>query len=199
MGKWPNRPYRIFLVQARSGVVTEASRSDDNQGAPTWSPDGKFIAYGTVVCQGEGTCAVHTIDVANGTVTTLPGSHGLGTARWSPDGRYIAALNPLKHQLDVFDLAVKRWRELANGINGNDVSWSSDSRYVYTKTSMHGPTEIVRVPVGGGPVQTVLNLDSFSKAAGQLDTWFSLTPHNALLLNRWLNASEIYELSYRQR
>jgi len=41
-----------------------------------------------------------------------------------------------------------------------------------------------------------LKLDSFSKAAGQLDTWFSLTPDNALILNRWLNTSEIYALNY---
>jgi len=62
--------------------------------------------------------------------------------------------------------------------------------------SMSGETEILRVAVGGGSVQIVLKLDSFSKAAGQLDTWFSLTPDNALILNRWLNTSEIYALNY---
>jgi hypothetical protein len=54
------------------------------------------------------------------------------------------------------------------------------------------------VAVGGGAVETVLNLDSFSKSVGQLDTWFSLTPDNALLLNRWLNTSEIYALNYKE-
>jgi hypothetical protein len=63
---------------------------------------------------------------------------------------------------------------------------------------MNGPTEILRAAVSGGPVQTVLNLDSFSKSVGQLDTWFSLTPDNALLLNRWLNTSEIYALNYKE-
>jgi hypothetical protein len=98
----------------------------------------------------------------------------------------------------VFDFGSRRWRILAEGINGNDVSWSSDSKYVYTKSSMKGPTEILRVAVSGGAVETVLNLDSFSKSVGQLDTWFSLTPDNALLLNRWLNTSEIYALNYKE-
>jgi len=43
-----------------------------------------------------------------------------------------------------------------------------------------------------------LNLDSFCKSAGQLDTWFSLAPDNAIILNRWLNTSEIYALNYSE-
>ena len=125
-------------------------KGDDNQGAPTWSPDGKSLVYGNVLCQEERTCAIHKIDLASGEVSTLPGSLGLGTARWSRDGRHIAALNPAQHELMVFDLNSQRWRKLAGGINGNHVSWSSDSRYVYTKSSMSGSTKILRVPVGGG-------------------------------------------------
>jgi hypothetical protein len=61
---------------------------------------------------------------------------------------------------------------------------------------MRGRSEILRVPVKGGPSETVLNLDSFGKSAGQLDIWFGLTPDNALMLNRILNAGEIYKVSY---
>ena len=199
MGQQTDRPWRVFVIPAAGGVPKEASNSDDNQGAPTWSPDGKFLVYGNVNCQEERTCAIRKIDLASGQISTLPESQGLVTARWSPDGQHIAALNPVQHELYVFDLASRRWRKLADGTNGNDLSWSSDSRYVYTKSSMNGPTEILRVAVGGGPVQTVLNLDSFSKSAGQLETWFSLTPDNALMLNRLLNTSEIYALSYKEQ
>jgi Tol biopolymer transport system component len=199
MGKRSDRPWRIFIMQATGGVPKEASKGDDNQGAPTWSPDGKFLVYGNVVCEEEHTCAIHRIDLASGSIATLPKSQGLTTARWSPDGRHVAALNTVQHELDVFDLGSQKWHMLVEGINGNDVSWSSDSRWVYTKSSMNGSAEILRVVVDGDTVQTVLNLDSFSKSPGQLDTWFSLTPDNALLLNRSLNTSEIYALSYRER
>jgi dipeptidyl aminopeptidase/acylaminoacyl peptidase len=199
MGQKPTGPWRIFIVSAAGGVFKEASQSDDSQGAPSWSPDGKHLVYGNVDCQVEETCAIHRIDLESGKVTTLPGSQGLGTARWSPDGQHISALNPAQHKLLVFDVGKRKWRVLAEKINGNDVSWSSDSRFVYTKSSMSGHSEILRVDVSSGAVQTVLNLDSFGGATGQLDTWFSLTPDNALLLNRWLNTSEIYALNYREQ
>lgn len=198
MGKRADRPWRIYVVAAAGGDSKETSEGNDNQGAPTWSPDGRFLAYGNVLCQEEHACAIHKIDLASGRVTTIPDSQGLGTARWSPDGKYIAALNPVEHELYVFDLDRQKWHKLADGINGNDVSWSSDSQYANTKSSINGQTEILRVPVSGGSVQAVLNLNSFSKSLGQLDTWFSLTPDNALMLNRWLNTSEIYALSYQE-
>lgn len=199
MGKLPERPFRIFLIPAAGGEIKEASVGDDSQGAPTWASDQKTLVYGNVKCMEERTCAIHEIDVASGKTSTLPDSEGLGTARWSPNGHHIAALNPPLQQLTVFDIDRQQWRKLADGINGNDVSWSSDSKFVYTKRSLNGQTEIVRVPAGGGTLQTVMNLDSFSKSGGQLDTWFSLTPDNALILNRWLDTSEIYALSYKER
>jgi dipeptidyl aminopeptidase/acylaminoacyl peptidase len=199
MGKQPKRPWRIFIAPVAGGKPKEASQSDDNQGAPTWSPDGKSLVYGNVDCEGEETCAIHKIDVANGEVTKLPDSQGLGTARWSPDGKHIAALNPAQHKLVVFDVGRREWRALAENVNGNDISWSSDSRFIYSRSSMNGQASILRVPESGGSVQTVLNLRSFSQETGELDTWFSLTPDNELLLNRWLNTSEIYALSYREQ
>jgi hypothetical protein len=63
---------------------------------------------------------------------------------------------------------------------------------------MNGSTDILRIAVDGGAVETILDLDSFTKSPGKLDEWFSLTPDNALLLNRWLNTSEIYALNYRE-
>jgi Tol biopolymer transport system component len=197
MGKRVDRPYRIFVLSVIGGTLKEASEGDDNQGAPTWSRDGRFLLYGNVLCQHDHTCAIHKIDLTSGKTTIVPESQGLGTARWSPNGQYIAALDSAHRALTVFDMAGQRWRTLANGINGNDVSWSSDSLYVYTKSSMTGHAEILRVPVTGGAAQTVLNLEALSKSPGQLDTWFSLTPDNALILNRWLNASEIFALNYR--
>jgi Tol biopolymer transport system component len=199
MGRLKNRPWRIFIVPASGGVLKEASKGDDNQGAPTWSKDGHSLAYGNVYCQEMASCAVHTIDLGSGKTSLIPGSQGLTTARWSPDGLHIAALNSGRRELYVFDLGRGKWRRLADAINGNDVSWSSDSKFVYSKKSMNGQTNILRVAVGGGAVQSVLNLDTFSRSPGQLDTWFSLTPDNSLILNRRLDTSEIYALNYEVR
>jgi Tol biopolymer transport system component len=199
MGKQGDRPWRIFVIPAVGGIPKEASKGNDNQGAPTWSHDGESLIYGNVHCQEEQTCAIHKIDVESGRVTTLPDSQGLATARWSPDGRYIAALNPVRREVYVFDLGRQKWRWLAGGVNGDDLNWSSDSRYLYAASSMSGQAKILRVPVDSGNVEAVLNLDSLSKSVGYLGPWFSLTPGDSIILNRWLDGSEIYALSYRNR
>jgi TolB protein len=54
-------------------------------GKPTWSPDGKEIAYNTIT----GTAVI--INSADGTtIITLPISNSPGSLSWSPDGKWIA-------------------------------------------------------------------------------------------------------------
>jgi len=192
----PAKPWRIFIVPWTGGAVQEASHSSDNQGAPTWSPDGKSLSYANVRCQEARDCAVHRIDLSTGKVSTLPGSNGFRTARWSPDGRFIAALQPQRRELYLFDLATQRWRRLASGMNGDDLAWSRDSRYLYTDRPTGDRPEIVRVPLRGGRVQALVDLSSLSKLSGKFDSWFCLTPDGSLLLTRLLNSSDIYAVNW---
>jgi Tol biopolymer transport system component len=199
MGKKPGMPWRIYLMSALGDVPKDASEGSDNQGAPTWSPDGKFLVYGNVLCQGERACAIRTINLATGKVEMLSHSQGLTTARWSPDGRHIAALDRERHELYVFDLNRQEWHRLAESTNGDDISWSADSQHLYTKRSRQNDSVILLIPVGGGVEQIVLDLAPLSRLAGHLDTWFSVTPDGSIITDRWLNASEIYAVSYSQR
>ncbi len=196
LGKFPSRPYRIYVMSSDSREYREASVGDDNQGAPTWSPDGRYLVYGNVLCQEENTCAIHRIDLASGAVTELPNSHGLTTARWSPDGRHIAALNPVQHEIQDFELSTRGWRKLADNINGNDLTWSADSANVYARNTTVSGTKILRVNVSRGTVETVMDLDAISKSAGHLDTWFTLARDNTIVFNHWLSPSEIYTVKY---
>ncbi len=130
MGAMPGHPWRDYILRVSDGALRGASKRSDNQGAPTWSPHGKYLLYGNVMCQETQSCAIHRIDVATGKAETIPGSSGLMTARWSPNGKYIAALQPTSFQLMLFDGATQKWRPLANGIDGADLSWSPDSHYI---------------------------------------------------------------------
>lgn len=193
MAESPGRPWRISVVDLATGVTREASEGSDNQGAPTWSPDGRFLAYGGVRCEESNSCAIHRIELATGKVITLPGSEGMFTARWSPDGRFIAALHMTRHQLMLFDVRAGEWRKLADGVDGSDMSWSGDSRYLYASVRGTG-AGIDRIRIADGQRQKVVNLDSEDKAdlSEVEDMQFSLAPDNAIILHRRIHSEEIY-------
>jgi Tol biopolymer transport system component len=205
-GRWlafmallPGKPWRIFTVSSSGGVLREASMGTDNQGAPTWSPDGKWLAHGNVECQETGTCAIHEINLSTGQEFTVPGSDGLSTARWSPDGRFIAALNPIGHEVLVFDEARQQWRKVADGVNGNDLSWSADSQYLYASRPAGNQPEILRISVSDAKVETAIDLRSFAALSGQIDTWFALAPDGSIIFSRELSANEIYSFTYSEK
>ena len=199
MMKRPNVPWRIYSAPRDGGASQELSEGQDNQGAPTWSQDGKYVVYGNVECQATQTCAVQQIDLATRRVRTLPGSEGLGTARWSPDGKYIAAMQPELHQLFLFRTSTQRWSKLADGIYGTDLSWSSDSNFLYTNLPGND-ARIVRIAVADGRVETVVDIraqDEFNLADVPGDLGFSLAPDNAVVMRRRMHAAEIYAYTIR--
>ena len=199
MGQLAGKPWRIYLVSSRGGQAREASTGNDNQGAPTWSPDGEWLIYGNVKCQEVGACAIHKIDLAAGTVSLIPGSEGLATARWSPDGRYIGALQPERHQAYLFDLATQHWQKLADDVRGDDLAWSRDSRYLYASKPTGNRPEIIRIAIPNGKVDAAVDLSSLSKLKGRINTWFGIAPDGAIILQRSLNSEEVFALSYASR
>jgi Tol biopolymer transport system component len=200
MAKEPDRPWRIFIQRLDNGEKREASEGDDNQGAPTWSPDGRFLVYGNVKCQLTHSCAIRRIDLATGKVQTLPGSEGLFTARWSPEGRDIAALQPEQHQVFLFNVATQKWHKLADAVDGTDMSWSPDSKYVYVDIP-GADARIARIRIADGHWETAANLrsqDIFALAEVE-DLGFSVAPDDSVILHRRTHSSEIYAYDVRDR
>ena len=196
----PNRPWRIYIYDLDSGATREASEGEDSEGAPTWSPDGRSLAYGNVNCDGTHSCAIHRIDLASGQVQTVPNSDGLITARWAPDGRFIAAQHLKKHQLMLFDMRTGKWQKVADAIDGTDLSWSADSKYVYA--NVHGTDpRILRIRVATGEQETILDIRSKDKAdmAEMDDLQFSLGPNDTVILHRRIHSEEVYSYELRDR
>ena len=199
MVEQPGKPWRIFVVPADTGLPPrEASDGTDGQGAPTWSPDGKWLAYGGVQCQERGDCAIHKIELATGRQFTVPGSEGLGTARWSGDGHSIAALSSEQHEVVLFDEKSQKWRVLATEVNGNDLAWSTDSRYLYASRPSGEQPRILRIAVKEGKTETAVDLSLFAKWFGRAGTWFTLASDNSIVFVRESGANEVFALTYAE-
>jgi len=182
-----------YLIPASGGEPRPLSPADVAQGIPTWSQDGRFLAFGDVPetwPEAVGSERIHLFDRMTGTTTDVPGSTGLWSSRWSPDGRYIAALTiDRDQQLSVFDVAGQRWRTLPVR-HANDPMWSADSRFIYLDPE--GPeTRLRRVRVADGFTETVLDL----KERGFI--WVGVDPDGAPLVTQF--ASDVYVLELSRR
>ena len=196
MGNEPGKPSRIYLIGRDGGEIEEASDGGDSQGGPSWSPDGREIVYGNVYCEQTQDCFVRRINLSTRKAEIISGSQGMVTARWSPDGKYIAALRFMTRELMFYDLHSKIWKVLADSIDGNNVNWSSDSRYIYVDSPRGRNPVVERVRVADGRRNTVLSLDFFKNVPGQLSPWVGLTPDNSPIVSHMLTASEVYKLKW---
>jgi Tol biopolymer transport system component len=196
MGKQMGKPWRIFIISRDGGAMKEAANGDDGQGAPTWSADGKSLAYGNISCEETHSCWIRQIDIATGKEEILPGSSGFRSARWSPDGKWILALQPQTHQLLLSDLKNQHWQVLADSITGDNPNWSRDSQYVYVETIKDKLPVIERVRIKDGYRETVADLTSLQKSSGQLDYWIGLTPDNSPILLHQFTTADVYALEW---
>jgi Tol biopolymer transport system component len=76
---------RLFMMNANGSDVQEIAGELDVRGAPTWSPDGQWIAVAADEGQGP---RLLKIPVGGGTPVRLVEDYALDPV-WSPDGRFV--------------------------------------------------------------------------------------------------------------
>ena len=89
---WPPRTWRRTPRPRSCGSTTPLQRPDPTTPTPTWSPDGRFLAFTSRRGETKGDSTLHLLPIgAPGELRTLcTMSDGLGDVAWSPDGRRLA-------------------------------------------------------------------------------------------------------------
>jgi Tol biopolymer transport system component len=194
----PDKPPLIYLIPAEGGgELQPLLPGEKEQGIPSWSSDGKTIAFGDVspvFDTTNGTDAIHVIEVQSRRVTDIPGSRGLWTARWSPDGRSIAALTMVGQRLMLHDIKSKTWRR-TEAVKVNNLSWSKDSQYIYFDTEGENRS-LRRIRVTDGKVDFLAGLSDYPNLAWE---WSGLAPDNSPLVLRNLDSLNIYALTLEHK
>lgn len=193
MGRYPGGPRRVFIVPAQGGDPVEATTDPLDEGVPTWSPDGRTILFGEPLYRRPASdMALHVIDVATGTVSAVPGSQGLWTARWSPDGKWIAALSIDNKTLMLLDTTSRQWRRVAAISDLATPAWSSDSALLYfiSRTASNAMMYRLRVPLG--PIEPVADVREFVRAE---DPWQGILPDGTPLAIRYTELWDIYAIA----
>ena len=149
----------IVAVPVAGGEVQRLAsvRLSDSPGEimPTWSPDGKQIAY----VDGRGISAVRVADGTTVGLTHPPANRADRLPVWSPDGRFLAfARGLVPQQLFVVSASGGRPRQITHEdaqswlASPDRISWTPDGRaLVYSNRITNNDTDIYTVnPDGSG-------------------------------------------------
>lgn len=155
-------PGKMYVIPATGGTPRALLPNDtENEQDPTWSPDGKKIAFGgdaNDAARSNGP-AIRIVDVQSGNVSPVPGSDKMFSPRWSPDGHYLAAMTNDSMHMMLFDFRTQKWKEIANG-TFSWINWSPDGKYIYAKDSA-GRGTVDRIRVADGKIETLVRLKDY--------------------------------------
>ena len=187
---------RVYVVSSDGG--SPMLLLADYFGDPTWSADGKSIAYHYFPSPGKS--EVRILDLQSQKSTTVPASQGMWSPRWSPDGKYLVAFAwATPNKLMIYNFARNTWEELASSQNFGWPSWSHDSRFVYVQDG----DSVVRIAVVDHKKEHITSLRGFRATAYYFDRigfgWLGLTPEDRPLTTRDTGIQEMYafDLEYK--
>jgi TolB protein len=157
VGLGNNTTYSLLVADSDGYNPQVVARSKESLLSPSWSPDGKKIAY---VSFESGNSNIYVQDITTGS-RQLVESHrkGInGAPAWSPDGSKLAVALSYVGNLELFvlDLASHQETRLTNSLSiDTEPVWAPDGQSIYFTSDRSGRPQIYQVAASGGSPQRV--------------------------------------------
>ncbi|HYA63375.1 MAG TPA: winged helix-turn-helix domain-containing protein, partial [Candidatus Sulfotelmatobacter sp.] len=128
-----DRQPRLYIVSAQGGSPHSVLPSNNKWASVSgdWRTDGRQIVLDVQEMESGREPDIRILDLETRKLTKLLGSEGLIEPRWSADGRYIAALNPKKKQVYVYDCKLEKWSVLSEANFPATLRWSPSGDALY--------------------------------------------------------------------
>ncbi|MDO8390720.1 MAG: S9 family peptidase [Actinomycetota bacterium] len=138
---------QVWVAATDGGTPPRPITGGENDGAPTWSPDGSCLAFTSRRSLKKGEATLHVLPFAatGETRTVASMKDGVGDAAFSPDGRWIGFISRTPHE-----------RYGVPGAEEGDTSWQSPRKIERFFTQLNGegwvydrPAHVYVVPADG--------------------------------------------------
>lgn len=148
------KDYRLIRANMDGARPQQLLRSTEPVLSPSWSPDGKSVAYVSFETR---RAAIFIQDLATGKRTQVTNFKGLnGAPSWSPDGSKLAMVlskdgNP---EIYTLDIASKRFTRVTRHFAiDTEPTWSVDGRSLLFTSNRGGKPQVYQVQLPNGRPQ----------------------------------------------
>ena len=148
--------YRLVISDADGQNIRNAMNSSEPIISPSWSPDGKKVAY---VSFEDRKPVIYVHELATGRRIALSNQKGNNSApAWSPDGRKLAISLSKDGNTQIYSINADG-TGLQRLTRGNTIDtepqYSADGRYIYFTSDRGGNPQIYRMSAEGEQVEGV--------------------------------------------
>jgi len=160
------RKYVLQVADTDGFNSQNVLESDEPIMSPSWSPDGKSLAYVSFESKRAEIFIQH---LATARRSKVAGFRGLNSApSWSPDGKFLALVLSKDGSPDVYTLntATKRLKRLTKhrSIDTEPV-WTSDGRAIIFTSDRAGSPQLYQISAQGGKPKRLTFEGSYNAAA----------------------------------
>jgi DNA-binding winged helix-turn-helix (wHTH) protein/Tol biopolymer transport system component len=192
---------RLYVVSAQGGSPKTVLPMDNRWASVSgdWRTDGRQIVLDVQDTATGGESTIRILDLESGSVSTIAGSEGLIEPRWSADGRYIAALNPKKKQIFLYDCKLLKWTVLAEANFPSTLRWSPGGDALYFQDTDEVEESVFRVPMATREAERVTRFGDLLSSGAARCIFTGLSPDGSVYVTVDHGDVDVYAIDLKLR